>query len=139
MIEARPVDRLEADRARMLPLPPVAPTGWWRASLRLPRDHYVRIDTNDYSVHPAAIGRRVEVVADLDQVQVTCDGVEVARHARCWARHQTITDPVHAEAADAIPAARRTTTQPPAVVEVEQRPLSTYDRIFGVIDGEGVA
>ncbi|MFE6963128.1 hypothetical protein [Streptomyces sp. NPDC057696] len=29
-----------------------------------------------------AIGRRVEVAADLEQVRVTCDGVEVARHAR---------------------------------------------------------
>jgi hypothetical protein len=29
----------------------------------------------------------------LDQVLVTCDGVEVACHARSSARHQTITDP----------------------------------------------
>ena len=43
-------------------------------SLRLPRDHYVRLDGNDYSVHPAVIGRRVEVVADLDRVRVLCDG-----------------------------------------------------------------
>ncbi|KWW97535.1 transposase [Carbonactinospora thermoautotrophica] len=147
ILEARPADRLEADRARMLPLPPVAPAGWWRTSVRLPRDHYVRIDTCDYSVHPVAIGRRVEVVADLDQVQATCDGVEVARHARCWARHQTITDPAHAEAAQAQREAHRLakTARVPALVEVEQRPLSTYDRIFGVIDGgradtgEGVA
>ncbi len=45
----------------MLPLPPVAPATGWRSSLRLPRDHYVRLDCNDYSVHPAVIGRRVEV------------------------------------------------------------------------------
>ena len=24
----------------------------WRKSMRLPRDHYVRLDSNDYSVHP---------------------------------------------------------------------------------------
>lgn len=98
-LQARPSDRLEADRSRMLSLPPIAPPGWWKASLRLPRDHYVRLETCDYSVHPLAIGRRVEVAADLEQVLVTCDGVEVARHARSWARHQTITDPDHAAAA----------------------------------------
>jgi hypothetical protein len=37
---------------------------------RLARDHYIRLDSNDYSVHPAAIGRRVEVSADLARVRV---------------------------------------------------------------------
>src|SRR5829696_8051937 len=73
-----PADRIEADRAAMLPLPPVAPPTGWRASLRLPRDHYIRLDANDYSVHPAAVGRRVQVTADLDRVQVHCDGQLVA-------------------------------------------------------------
>ncbi|MFB8267502.1 hypothetical protein ACFC96_12925 [Streptomyces sp. NPDC055955] len=39
----------------MLSLPPIAPLGWWKASLRLPRNHYVRLDTCDYSVYPLAI------------------------------------------------------------------------------------
>jgi DNA replication protein DnaC len=54
----------------------------------------VRLDGNDYSVHPAAVGRRIVVSADLDQVVVTLDGQQVARHVRCWARHQSITDPL---------------------------------------------
>ena len=58
----------------MLALPPVAPAIGWRTSTRLARDHYVRLDSNDYSVHPAVIGRRIEVVADLDRVQVFCEG-----------------------------------------------------------------
>lgn len=82
ILQARPADRLEADRSRMLALPPIAPPGWWKASLRLPRDHYVRLDTCDYSVHPLAVGRRIEVAADLGQVLVTCEGAEVTRHAR---------------------------------------------------------
>ncbi len=69
-----PTDRIAADRAAMLALPPVAPAIGWRTSTRLARDHYVRLDSNDYSVHPAVIGRRVEVIADLDPVRVTCDG-----------------------------------------------------------------
>jgi transposase len=90
-----PADRIKADRAAMLPLPPVAPVTGWHSSLRLPRDHYVRLDGNDYSVHPAVVGRRVEVHADLERVTVHCDGQLVADHDRRWARHQTISDPVH--------------------------------------------
>jgi len=78
---------------------PVAPPTGWQASLRLPRDHYVRLDADDYSVHPAAVGRRVELRADLERVQAFCDGRLVADHARCWARHQTISDPGHLQAA----------------------------------------
>ena len=66
----------------MLPLPPVAPATGWRSSTRLARDHYVRLDGNDYSVHTAVIGRRVEVLADLHRVRVLCDGRLVADHER---------------------------------------------------------
>ncbi len=51
-----PTDRITADKQAMLALPPVAPATGWRASTRLPRDHYIRLDSNDYSVHPAVIG-----------------------------------------------------------------------------------
>ncbi len=88
-----PTDRIGADRQAMLSLPPVAPaTGWW-SSTRLTRDHSVRLDSSDYSVHPAVIGRRIEVVADLDRVRVFDDGKTVADHQRVWAWHQTLTDP----------------------------------------------
>jgi transposase len=132
----RPVDRWEADRAAMLDLPPVDPVVGWRSTTRLPRDHYVRVDSNDYSVHPSAIGRRVEIVADLEQVVVGLDGVEVARHARCWADHQSITDPVHATAAAELRAARRLVAVPAVDTDVEHRSLTDYDRMFGLADGE---
>lgn len=50
-----PTERIAADRQAMLALPPVPPA---TGLTRLPRDHYVRIDSNDYSVHPGVIGRR---------------------------------------------------------------------------------
>jgi transposase len=131
-IDARPVDRWEADRAAMLSLPPVPPTVGWRRSLRLPRDHYVRLDANDYSVDPAVVGRRVEVVADLDRVRVFCQGRPVAVHERCWARGQTITDPVHRDAAAALRRAHRSAPRPRAETEVQQRNLADYDRVVGV-------
>ncbi len=48
-----PADRIDADRHAMLTLPPVPPVTGWRSSTRLARDHYIRLDSNDYSVHPA--------------------------------------------------------------------------------------
>ena len=51
-IRTRPIDRLDADRAAMLPLPPVAPVVGWVNRVRLGRDYYVRIDSNDYFVDP---------------------------------------------------------------------------------------
>lgn len=132
-----PTARWAADRAGMLALPPVAPTIGWRTQVRLPRDHYVRIDSNDYSVDPACVGRRVEVLADLAQVTVTLDGRVVAVHERCWARHQSLTDPAHHQAALELAhrARRRTdTTDTTDTDAVEQRDLTTYDAAFGLND-----
>jgi transposase len=135
----RPVDRWSADRSAMLALPPVAPVTGWRLTTRLPRDHYVRLDSNDYSVHPSAVGRRVQVAADLEQVAVTCDNTEVARHARCWADHQSITDPDHAAAAAEMRQARRLVAVPKADMSVEHRQLADYDRMFGLTGSEEIA
>jgi transposase len=134
-----PADRIEADRAAMLPLPPVAPVTGWHSSLRLPRDHYVRLDGNDYSVHPAVVGRRVEVDADLERVRVWCEGRLVADHGRCWARHQTLSDPAHLQAAAQLRHDRRVVLGQAANArdqsEVELRRLADYDAAFG-LDGE---
>lgn len=130
----RPADRLEADRAAMLSLPPVPPATGWASSVRLPRDHYVRLDSNDYSVHPCAVGRLVEVRADLQAITVTLAGRPVARHERCWADHQTITDLQHQQAAADLRAqlsAQRKQPKPDGQ-DVEQRPLSDYDAVFGL-------
>ncbi|MER8062819.1 IS21 family transposase [Streptomyces sp. NPDC094022] len=140
-LQARPSDRWEADLAGMLALPPVAPPPWWGFQIRLGRDHYVRVDTCDYSVDPAAIGRMVTVLCDNDEVIVLAQGGEiVARHPRCWARHQTLTDPHHADDVMRRGVHRQhggaaCAAAAPDVVEVEQRELGTYDRLFTVIDG----
>ena len=132
-----PADRIDTDRAAMLPLPPVAPATGWRSWLRLPRDHYVRLDSNDYSVHPAAVGRRVELAADLDRVRAFCDGQLVADHARCWARHQTLSDPAHLAAATQLRRGRSARPRAAATDEVEVRCLADYDQAFGLDDHDG--
>ena len=128
-----PADRIAADRGAMLTLPPVAPATGWRASSRLPRDHYVRLDSNDYSVHPSVIGRRIEVVADLARVRVICDGKVVADHERAWAKHQTVSDPEHVRAAKGL-RRERLRVVPAADTDVEIRSLRDYDTALG-IDG----
>jgi transposase len=134
-----PTERIAADRAGMLTLPPVAPATGWRAATRLARDHYIRLDSNDYSVDPAVIGRRIEMLADLDRVRVLCEGRLVADHERAWAKHQTIADPEHLAAAKMLRrerASRLHSVHEPDL-EVETRPLSAYDAALG-LDG-GVA
>ena len=134
-IKARPVDLLDADRAAMLPLPPVAPAVGWFNRVRLGRDYYVRVDSNDYSVDPAVIGRFVDVHADLAKVEVHHEGRLVATHDRVWARGMTITDPVHVAAAKVL---REQFQRPRTPVPAEDdlgRDLADYDRAFGLIDG----
>lgn len=136
---ASAAERIGADRAAMGALPPLdqAVIGW-RNSVVLPRDHYVRLDSCDYSVHPGAVGQRVEVSADLQTVRIRRGEMLVGEHERCWARQQTITDPAHRQAADAMRrafAARTAAGRGPAADEVQQRDLSAYDRAFGLDDG----
>jgi transposase len=130
-----PADRVGADKAAMLTLPPVAPATGWRAAVRLPRDHYVRLDANDYSVHPAAIGRRIEVIADLARVRAVCEGKLVADHERIWARHLTISDPQHTAAARALRHDRATALRPVPEPDVEVRALADYDTALGLDTG----
>jgi transposase len=128
-------DRIAADTERMLPLPPVAPVTGWRSSTPLARDHYVRLGGNDYSVHPAVIGRRVEVVADLARVRVLCEGRLVADHERIWAKHQTLSTAEHVAAARALRAERLGLLRPaPPADEVEIRSLADYDAALGPTD-----
>jgi hypothetical protein len=138
-IKAAPVDLIDADRAAMLPLPPIPLHLGWRNKIRLGRDYYVRIDTNDYSVDPTVIGRLVDVSADLVRVKVRAEGRVVADHPRLWARGATITDPVHVETAAWL---RKQFQQPRAVVGAPDdlaRDLSDYDRAFGLVDEEGIS
>jgi hypothetical protein len=134
-IKARPVDRLDGDRAAMLPLPPVAPTVGWVNRVRLGRDYYVRLDSSDYSVDPAVIGGFVDVSADLTRVEVRHQGRLVAAHDRVWARNQTITDPAHVATAKVL---REQFQRPRPAPDHEElvRDLADYDRAFGLTDGE---
>lgn len=131
---ARPVERVEQDRAAMLALPPVTPVLGHRTRIRLGRDYFVRIAGSDYSVDPAAIGRLVDVVADLETVTITFDGRPMGHHVRSWVSTATVIDPRHVEVAAALRAAFQ---QPRSVEDPLHRDLADYDRVFGVsLDGQ---
>jgi hypothetical protein len=105
----------------------------------LGRDYYVRIDSNDYSVDPRAIGRFVDVHADLERVWVSCAGQVVADHDRCWDERRTITDPAHQATAQQLRAdlvaarlERRFQRAHADGHVVAIRALPDYDALFGV-------
>lgn len=132
-LRVKPTERIDADRAAMMALPPVLPDPALRFGVRLGRDHYVRVGTSDYSVHPRAIGRRVEVRVDLEWVVVTCAGGEVARHERAWGRHRVLTDPEHERARAVMRATRAALVEAGETPDdVEVRDLAVYDRATGI-------
>ena len=129
-IKARSVDLLERDQETMLPLPPIPLHLGWRNHVRLPRDYYVRIDSNDYSVNPSVIGRMVSVSADLNTVRVRQAGRVVAEHSRVWARGNTITDAHHVSIAAGLRQQYRHRQE--ATSDGLTRDLADYDRAFGL-------
>jgi transposase len=124
-LRARPVDRLAGELEVMAPLPAKMPDSARRWTTRVPPDPHLRIDTNDYSLDPGLVGRRVEVIVDQRTVTaVALDTGELAcRHARVFARHRTITALEHARA---LKAGRGV----PAGTPVEVRPLARYDQLI---------
>lgn len=138
-LQASPAQRWDTDRAAMIPLPPISPATGLTHRIRLARDYYIRLDGNDYSVDPRAIGHFVEATTAGGQVRITSDGTLVGLHERCWATAQTITDPAHQVIAKDLRRAYSTRTrQRPAVRShddghvVALRALPDYDALFGV-------
>ncbi|MCT1608056.1 IS21 family transposase [Nesterenkonia massiliensis] len=130
----RPINVVGADLAAMTALPPSPPVTGFHQQVRLGRDYYLRVDTNDYSVDPRFIGRLVQVTATLGRVVVLCDGAIVADHPRCWAKAQVVTDSQHVATAKALRSHFNQVRRQPAGgdTEVAYRPLSVYDELFGL-------
>jgi transposase len=124
-LRARPVDRLAEELEAMAPLPGEMPDTSRRWTMRVPPDPHLRLDTNDYSLDPALVGRHVEVIADQRAVTaVALDTGELAcRHPRVFARHRTITALEHARAL-------KTGRGVGAQTSVEVRPLARYDALI---------
>ena len=109
----------------MRPLPEREPDLDRRWVIRVPPDPHVRFDTNDYSLDPNLVGRRVEVrVSQREIIAVALDTGELAcRHERCSRR--TGRSPRSSTPGRCASAARRRDE-----MIVEQRPLSVYDQLI---------
>jgi len=127
-LRARPIDLFAQERLSLRPLPVQLPACDERSVLRVSPQPYARVDTADYSLDPAFVGRRIELRVSQTEVAATAldTGEVAARHARTLARHVVVTDPVHQRALAQMRAARRAG---PAV-EVERRPLARYDELI---------
>jgi len=125
-LRARPIDRLIKERQMMRPLPEREPDVDRRWVVRVPPDPHLRFDTNDYSLDPNLVGRRVEVrVSQREITAVALDTGELAcRHERCFAKNRTVTALEHARAL------RQRRGEPDTGLVVEQRPLAVYDRLI---------
>jgi transposase len=125
-LRCRPVDRLVEEREAMRPLPEREPDTDRRWVTRVPADPMLRFDTNDYSLSPRLVGRRIDVrVSQRELTAVALDTGELAcRHERSFARHRTITALEHARA---LRDSRGERQREP---EVQIRPLSVYDALI---------
>ena len=125
-LRERPVDRLAQERQVMRPLPAGEPDLDRRWVIRVPPDPHLRFDTNDYSLDPNLVGRRVEVrVSQREIVAAALDTGELAcRHERSFAKNKTFTALEHARAL------RERRGDRDDELVVEQRPLSVYDALI---------
>lgn len=127
-LRARPIDRLAEEIDVMRPLPAREPDVDRRWVTRVAPDPYLRFDTNDYSLDPNLVGRRVEVRASQREITATAlDTGEIAcRHERSFTKNRTITALEHARTLKA----RRGHIEPEPEPLVQQRPLSVYDQLI---------
>ena len=125
-LRARPLDRLAEEREVMRPLPDGQPDVDRRWVTRVPPDPHLRFDTNDYSLDPNLVGRRVEIRAGQREITAVAldTGELAARHERCFAKNRTITALEHAR----ILRERRCEREREPIVE--QRALAVYDGLI---------
>jgi hypothetical protein len=126
-LRARPVDRLIEEREVMRPLPDREPDVDRRWVIRVPADPHLRFDTNDYSLDPSLVGRRVEARASQREITaIALDTGELAcRHGRTFAKNRTITALEHARALR-----ERRDARDSEELLVEQRSLEVYDQLI---------
>jgi hypothetical protein len=124
-LRARPIDRLAEELEVMRALPERKPDVDRRFVVRVPPDPHLRFDTNDYSLEPDLVGRRVEM--RVSQREITAHGLDTGelacRHERSFAKHRTITALEHARSLKERRGER-------GEIDVQQRPLSVYDQLI---------
>jgi len=103
----RPVDRYEAERPRLRPLPAIVfDADEVIATVATPHAR-VHFDGNRYSVPPQVVRKPVTLRVNGTELRVIHEGQEVARHTRCYDKRQILCLPEHQLAARQMRQRRR--------------------------------
>jgi len=94
----RPRERLLVERPRLRALPARSFDTDAIVPAIVSKEARVHFDANRYSVPHAHVGKTVMIRASDSVVRVLADGVEIARHERCFDRRRSIEDRAHVEA-----------------------------------------
>jgi transposase len=123
-------DRHAAERPYLAPLPDPVPDTDLHLEARAGRDAFVRVLSVDYSVPPAFAGRRIGIRVSPSTVRLSCEGAEVAVHARSFLPADVVLDPAHGRAIRlAREAATRLRDGDPELPPVD---LGRYDALWEV-------
>ncbi len=88
-------ERMQADTAALMPLPPVPYEACHKVATCVSSLSLVRYRNNDYSV-PTRYGHQ-EVLAKgyVDRVEIACHGETIATHARSYGKAEFVYNPLH--------------------------------------------
>lgn len=88
-------DVFDEERPRLLTLPDPLPSTDVVTPVSVDKTAFVRLDTNQYSAPAAYACATLTLVASDTELRLLDGDREVARHTRCWGRHQRIESPAH--------------------------------------------
>lgn len=88
-------DVLDEEKGKLLALPEPVPETTLVTPVLVDKTAAVQLDTNRYSVPPAYARKTLTLVADDLTVRLLDGAAEVARHERCWGRHQRLEHKSH--------------------------------------------
>jgi hypothetical protein len=91
-------DAFAEEKPHLLPLPSHPFTTDRLEQVRTKKTALVRFDLNDYSIPHEAVGKPLTLRATQDSVRIFLGSAEIARHRRCWDRHELVEDPAHRQA-----------------------------------------
>ena len=94
----RPVDRLIEERPHLLPLPAQPFDAALIQTVRASNQFRISFDANRYSVPAEYASTRVTLKVYPDRLCIYSGEKLIARHPRCYDRHQDIEDPEHPRA-----------------------------------------
>jgi len=136
-VGGRVADAWAVEKGFLRALPDPLPDTDTRLEVRVSKDSFVRVGSADYSVPPGLAGRRAQVRLSPEEVVVSVDSTELARHARSFVPADVVLHPAHVRALRLAREAQRRLYR--GNVDVPEVDLSRYDRLVEAVPpGPGV-